>query len=81
MIAKDKQLHLAAGAIVGFCAAIYAPHIHVNGLFLAVVVATLVGLAKELYDKAHPDKHTFDLMDAAYTAAGGFAGGIVGAMM
>ena len=81
MIARDKQFHLAAGALIGivavaFCAFIFKAMIPEARLAVAVVAAAAAGIAKELYDKKHPETHTYDLKDAAFTAAGGLIGGI-----
>jgi hypothetical protein len=69
-IAKDKKLHLAAGAIAGLVGGIFAAgadpgYTFAGGMFLA----SFVGIAKEVYDSTGGG--TVDRMDVAYTAAGG----------
>lgn len=74
---RDKQLHFAAGAIVGSvityqCQKHDIKHPKLWG-FLA---ATVIGLAKELHDRRQPGNR-FDNADLAWAAAGGFAGATV----
>jgi hypothetical protein len=75
-IAKDKQMHLAAGFLVGvvFGAVFQAPAAALLGAFLA-------GLAKEFWDwyknkraQKHglPYPHKVEPMDVVWTGAGGF---------
>jgi len=57
-IPKDKLLHFAAGIILCL----------IGGIWLAVAG----GIAKEVYDYFHPEKHKAELLDFVATLAGGF---------
>jgi len=81
MIAKDKQLHLVAGALIGIvavaaCAFLFKSMAPEARLAVAVALAAAVGIGKELLDKKRPTTNTYDLKDAAFTAGGGLIGGI-----
>lgn len=65
MIAHDKKLHFIAGAVI--CLVVGLAVIPVAGF----IVAAIVGMAKELYDTAHPKTHTADPIDFVATALGG----------
>ena len=63
--ATDKQLHLLAGfSIAAFFYIILLP---VIPWWVGTIIGTLVAsgalVGKEFYDKAHPDKHTFEVLD------------------
>ncbi|MCX7204729.1 MAG: hypothetical protein NT086_01835 [Proteobacteria bacterium] len=64
-IPQDKLMHFTGGAIIFILAALILPQ--------SIAVAIVWGVAggKELYDKAHPEIHTFDGWDAYWTVAGG----------
>lgn len=64
-IPQDKLLHFLGGLIICILASLVLP--------LAISIALVWGIAgsKELYDKAHPEIHTFDGWDAYWTVAGG----------
>jgi predicted lipid-binding transport protein (Tim44 family) len=78
-IAKDKKLHLAAGAIAGLVGSVFcAGPFGMAGLpvFLAgVAIAGLAGVAKEVYDAR--TQGVVDYYDVAYTAAGGVVPALV----
>lgn len=63
-IAKDKQLHFIAGAIVSVACVLAG-----FGLW-ALPAAALVGAGKEVYDKFTPGR-VVDFWDFVYTAAPG----------
>lgn len=63
-IAKDKQLHLAAGMV---CAALVT--LAGFGLY-ALAATTALGIAKEVYDKFTPGR-VVDFWDAVATAVPG----------
>ena len=66
MVAIDKQLHFFSG---GFLAALA---IAANlPFYAAMLVVLLAGVAKEVYDALHPDKHTKDVWDIVATSIGG----------
>jgi uncharacterized protein YfiM (DUF2279 family) len=62
----DKVQHAAVGAVIG--AAIAAAS---KDPLVGCAAATAVGLAKEVYDHNHPQKHTASFKDFAVTAAFG----------
>lgn len=76
-LAKDKKLHLIAGAIIALV--LYALFIHLDYPFAAakaIIITGFIGWAKEyLWDKYQGG--TVDVWDANYTAVGGILG-IVG---
>ncbi len=76
-LARDKRLHLAAGAAVGAVAFLVCAS-RSQDVFLAfwcaIVASAVVGTAKELWDWRHPP-HVSDPMDFAATVAGGGLGG------
>ena len=69
----DKALHALGGAVIGAAVAVAS-----GSLPLGAWVAFGVAWAKERYDKAHPDRHTFDGWDAYATALGGLLGAHLG---
>lgn len=72
-IPRDKTLHAAAGSVAyvaGYEVARALDSEHPSLWALAGVVA--LGVAKEAYDKRHPQTHTADPMDALAMVAGGF---------
>lgn len=62
----DKLGHFLAGALAALVALLLG-----GSPILAVAVAALAGLLKELYDFQHPDKHTVDFADLWWTTCGG----------
>ena len=62
-IPHDKILHFIVGQTIGFCLTSAGP-------VWMMIGALGVGIAKEVYDKLHPD-HTFEWMDIVATALGG----------
>lgn len=78
MLARDKQLHLVAGfvigaAVTGLSSFIAEQYCWAVGLF----VAALVGVGKEaIYDKMMK-KGTPEIMDALLTLVGGAAGALL----
>lgn len=66
---RDKALHLAAGAAAGSAGTLVFKDPH-KGFLLGVGI----GLAKEVWDSQHADRHTCSLQDFAVTAAGAAAG-------
>lgn len=76
MIAPDKWGHYKAGAlictVVGAictCAGMKFQACAITGAFASL----MVGIAKEIYDQFHPDKHAPDKWDAAATFMGGLS--------
>ena len=70
-IPQDKLQHFAGGAILFTLAALILP------LSLAALLVWAVAGGKELYDRAHPESHTFDGWDAYWTVAGGVLAGLL----
>lgn len=64
----DKILHFVGGGIISASASV----VGLSPLD-ASHLTTWVGIAKEMYDSKHPDKHTSDVWDIVATAAGGAA--------
>ena len=60
---KDKKGHLIAGFLIG--------------LLLNFWFAVLAGAAKEIYDYFNPKKHTVELADFIFTAAGGLIAALI----
>ena len=72
MIAIDKQGHLWAGYAIAMTICVLT-----DSIPLAMILTALVGASKELYDSLHPDTHTADLMDFAFTTLGGAVGVVI----
>lgn len=72
-IAPDKLAHLVTGIGIAFFLSILL----CNPAF-AFVITWAIGWGKELRDKRHPDSHTYDPKDAAFTAYGGAIGSVIG---
>lgn len=82
LIAEDKALHAAAGAAVGAVAACAWAELRPEAarwerVVAGILAATVVGLAKEAYDREHPRDHDADVLDAAATTIGGAAGAAI----
>lgn len=63
---KDKAGHAQAGALIGGIAAAASQSPTVGCL-----MAAGAGLAKEIYDTQHPDKHTASVKDFTVTTVAG----------
>jgi len=63
--ATDKQLHMLAGfAIAAFIYIVLLPVLPWWACtIIGSIVATGAIVGKEFYDKAHPDKHSFEVLD------------------
>lgn len=66
----DKELHFLCGFIICILTGW-------QNVWLGLVLAVLAGAAKELYDYCHQERHTVEIADFCFTAAGGFFGGAV----
>lgn len=64
MIAKDKQLHIGAGVVIGLSAFIIGVY--------ALPIVWITGIGKEVYDKVS-GKGVFDIADMAATCVAGSA--------
>ena len=73
---KDKTLHFIGGAAVGA-----AVTIATDRRDYGIAAGAAVGLAKELYDTQHRDKHTPSVKDFVVTVAGAAAGAYVGGLI
>jgi uncharacterized protein YfiM (DUF2279 family) len=69
----DKTLHFAGGAVVGA-----AVTLATDKPLYGIAAGAAVGLAKELYDSQHRDKHTPSSKDFAVTVAGAVVGSYSG---
>lgn len=67
-LARDKKLHLLAGAGAGLVGAMIGANIGVPPLLAGLIAGVFAGGLKELYDAVSDG--TVDLMDAVYTLAG-----------
>lgn len=73
---SDKVDHAAAGALVGsasyaLLAALWPDQRPEVRFVEALIPVVLVAVAKEVYDRQHPDRHDSDWRDAAATIGGG----------
>lgn len=64
LIPYDKALHIIGGAVI------FAAFHWRFGMF-AIVPVVIAAIAKEIYDKFHPESHTCDIKDAIATVIGG----------
>jgi uncharacterized protein YfiM (DUF2279 family) len=69
---RDKSLHFIAGAAVGA-----AVTVATERRDYGIAAGVAVGLAKEIYDSQHRDRHTPSVKDFAVTAAGAVVGAYV----
>lgn len=70
-IPLDKQAHFFSGAVIALALGYFvAP-------WIAFVAAFTAGVAKEVYDRFHPERHTVDAADFWATALGGAAGSLI----
>ena len=63
----DKQAHFVTGALGSLSLAVFIG-------YWAIVVISLIALAKEVYDYKHPLIHTCDFYDWLATTLGGILG-------
>lgn len=61
----DKQLHFIVGVVIAALMVVIGLGVY------AAIATTVIGVAKEIYDGQHPEKHTKDWWDARYTAIPG----------
>lgn len=67
-VGKDKELHFVGSAVLSYgLSEVMTP----TSAFLTTVG---VGLAKEVYDFKHPDKHTASYKDFLWDIAGAYVG-------
>ena len=71
MIAKDKILHFAAGAVIAGVVGYFTTPL------AGFVTAAIIGLVKEIYDWRNPDRHTADSLDFIATVFGGGVAALV----
>lgn len=67
-LGKDKAQHFAGSAVLSYA---FSEVMSADKAFLASVG---IGLAKELYDYKHPDKHTASYKDLVADIAGAYVG-------
>lgn len=70
MIPLDKQDHFLGGAFIASALSQISP-------VLGFAIACTAGIAKEIWDYCHKDKHTPDLMDFVATIIGGMCGALM----
>lgn len=79
-IPKDKVLNFTAGYIIAhlvnnlWCGIIHPSY---GGAILALVIAHLAGIAKEVYDACVKDGHTPEVMDIVAVTIGGFVSALI----
>lgn len=79
-IPKDKVLHFTAGYIIAhvvnnlWCGLLHPSY---GGAILGLLVAHLVGIAKEVYDGCVKNGHTPEVMDIVAVTIGGFISAII----
>lgn len=77
-IPRDKQLHFITGAVGGAGAAFVAHKLGAKHPALwGLGFGLAAGVAKELYDRKHRDRHTPEALDALATTAGAGCGAFV----
>jgi hypothetical protein len=80
-IGLDKVIHFLVGYIIavhGFFAAVMFFKIPmIFCLLIGLALGIVAGVAKEVYDSFHPEKHTVDPEDALATILGSVAGTVV----
>lgn len=63
--ATDKQLHMLAGFAIA--ASFYIILLPILPWWACTIIGSIVAtgaiVGKEFYDKAHPDKHSFEVLD------------------
>jgi hypothetical protein len=69
-VPPDKQEHFWSGAIGAGLLSIYIG-------YWAILIVTLIALAKEVYDYLHPLVHTCDFFDWLATTLGGVTGLVI----
>lgn len=68
MLKQDKANHLIYGLIIfGLFKVIFNP-------LIGIMMCTIFGIFKEIYDSFHKEKHTTDIYDAISTIVGGIIG-------
>ena len=65
---KDKAQHFAGSAVLSF---VFSEVMSPTNAFLTSVG---IGVAKEVYDYKHPDKHTASYKDFVWDVAGAYVG-------
>jgi len=66
LIPLDKQAHALSGAVL-----VLLPVIASRPLWWGLLICLVAALAKEVYDRRHPDVHSCDVWDAIATVSGG----------
>ena len=69
-IPSDKQMHFWSGALT---ALVWSFSVG----YWAILIVTLIALAKEVYDYKHPLIHTCDFFDWLATTLGGIVGTLI----
>lgn len=75
--APDKIIHFLVGyvlAVHGAFALMFLKVPLIGCLIGGLLIGTIAAVAKEIYDKRHPEKHTADRADAFATIYGSAAG-------
>ena len=67
LLQSDKALHFLVGF---FITVVFQWPLRYEGL----IVAIILGVTKEIYDRLHADKHTCDIWDSVATITGALIG-------
>lgn len=73
----DKKLHLAVGFVISILSYALLNEFMVKPqicFFASTLLSSVAGIFKEVYDGFFPKKHTVDIYDLSFTAAGGLVG-------
>jgi VanZ family protein len=74
---QDKQQHVAVSAFLGAVGAVACRETE-HPVLYGAALAVIPGLAKEVYDARHPDRHTASTADLAADVVGAAAGAWIG---
>lgn len=76
--ASDKQKHALLSAAMGGAAVLYLEEKTEHPVAYAVTAALVPGIAKEIYDAAHPKTHNAEIGDLVADFVGAVAGAYAG---
>ena len=77
-VAEDKQMHAVVSAMMAGAAAVYLEDKTDHPVAYSIVASMLPGIAKEVYDAAHPKNHTAEVGDLVADLAGATFGAWIG---
>lgn len=77
-VAKDKKMHVALSTFLGAAASAQIEGKTEHPVAWSIFAAMVPGIAKEVYDKAHPQAHKAEWGDLAADLVGATAGAWIG---